>query len=164
MNDLADSLFSMTMPWWELVLRATAVYVFVLVLLRVSGKRTVGQFTPFDLIVLVLVGESVGHSMVGEDHSLIGGLILAATLLGLNWIVGYISARSPRFDRSVEGHAVLLARNGELFKGVLRKQSLNEEEFEVAMRQHGVTNLDDVELAMLETSGEITIIKKDRKE
>src|SRR5690554_3786513 len=132
--DLFDSLFGTSMPWWEFILRATLVYLVVLLLVRITGKRTVGQFTPFDLILVVLLGESVGHSMVGGDESLVGGLILAATLLGLNWAVGFISARSRRFDEAIEGRPVLLARNGELFRDVLKRQSLSEREFERAMR------------------------------
>lgn len=160
MQQLAESLFGMAMPWWEMILRAFSVYVVVLLMVRISGKRTVGQFTPFDLILVVLLGESVGHSMVGEDASLVGGLILAATLLSLNWLVGFMTARSPRFDRAVEGRPVLIARNGELYRDVLRRQSLSEREFEMAMREADCKDLSQVELAMLETSGDITIVSR----
>lgn len=158
--DLFESLFGMENPWWEFILRAGAVYLVVLVMVRITGKRTVGQFTPFDLIVVVLLGESVGESMVGGDHSLVGGLILAATLLGLNWLVGFISAHSPKFDEVIEGRPVLVARDGELFHDVLLKQSLNVRDFEDAMRQANCNDLSNVELAMLETSGHITVVKK----
>src|SRR5690606_40812427 len=100
------------------------------------------------------------HSMVGEDASLVGGLILAATLLSLNWLVGFMTARSPRFDRAVEGRPVLIARNGELYRDVLRRQSLSEREFEMAMREADCKDLSQVELAMLETSGDITIVSR----
>ena len=160
MNELVDSLFGMAHPWWEMVLRGAAVYVAVLVLVRLVGKRTVGQFTPFDLVLVVVLGESVGHSLVGKDHSLSGGLILAATLLSLNWGLGFLTARWPAFDRVVEGRPVLLARSGELYRDVLRKQSLSEKEFNMAMREQGVSDVAEVELAMLETSGNITIVKK----
>lgn len=158
--DLFESLFGMENPWWEFILRAGAVYLVVLVMVRITGKRTVGQFTPFDLIVVVLLGESVGESMVGGDHSLVGGLILAATLLGLNWLVGFISAHSPKFDEIIEGRPVLVARDGELFHDVLLKQSLNVRDFEDAMRQANCNDLSKVELAMLETSGHITVVTK----
>lgn len=160
MDRLADSLFDMAMPWWELVLRAAVVYVMVLLMVRISGKRTVGQFTPFDLILIVLLGESVSQSLLGDDISLVGGLILAATLLSLNWLVGFISSRSRRIDRALEGRPVLLARNGELFRDVLRQHSLNEEEFEVAMREADCADISKVELAMLETSGDITVVTR----
>ena len=158
--DLFESLFDMANPWWEFILRAGAVYLVVLLMVRITGKRTVGQFTPFDLIVVVLLGESVGESMVGGDHSLLGGLILAGTLLALNWLVGFISARSPRFDEMIEGRPVLIARNGELFHDVLVQQSLNVKDFEDAMRQANCNDLSNVELAMLETSGHITVVTR----
>lgn len=158
--DLFESLFGMENPWWEFILRAGAVYLVVLLMVRITGKRTVGQFTPFDLIVVVLLGESVGESMVGGDHSLVGGLILAATLLGLNWLVGFISAHSPKFDEIIEGRPVLVARDGELFHDVLLKQSLNVRDFEDAMRQANCNDLSKVELAMLETSGHITVVTR----
>ena len=116
MESVARSLFDLGMPWWEFVLRAVAVYVVVLLMVRLSGKRTVGQFTPFDLLVVVLLGTAVQNSLIGEDTSLLGGLILAATLLGLNWSVGKLSSRSRRFDEMVEGKPVILVRHGHLFR------------------------------------------------
>lgn len=158
--ELFESLFGMENPWWEFILRAGAVYLVVLLMVRITGKRTVGQFTPFDLIVVVLLGESVGESMVGGDHSLLGGLILAGTLLALNWLVGFISAHSPRFDEMIEGRPVLIARNGELFHDVLLQQSLNVKDFKTAMREADCNDLSKVELAMLETSGHITVVTR----
>ena len=89
-----SDLFELSMPWWEFVLRAAVVYVVLLVLVRLSGKRTVGQYTPFDMILVVLVGNAVQNSMIGDDHSLLGGVVLVTTLIGLNWVVGVASARN----------------------------------------------------------------------
>jgi uncharacterized membrane protein YcaP (DUF421 family) len=158
MESVARSLFELGMPWWEFVLRAVAVYVVVLVLVRLSGKRTVGQFTPFDLLVVVLLGTAVQNSLIGEDTSLLGGLILAATLLALNWSVGKLSARSRRFDRVVEGRPVILVRHGELFRDELARQSVSEHDFAIARRSAGYATLAEIELAVLETSGEISFI------
>lgn len=158
MESVARSLFELGMPWWEFVLRAVAVYVVVLLMVRLTGKRTVGQFTPFDLLVVVLLGTAVQNSLIGEDTSLLGGLILAATLLGLNWSVGKLSARSRRFDRVVEGKPVILLRHGELFRDELARQSLSEHDFAIARRSAGYATLGEIELAVLETSGEITFI------
>lgn len=90
------------MPWWEFILRAVAVYTVVLLLTRITGKRAVGQSTPFDVLVIVLLGTAVQNSLIGEDVSLLGGLILAATLLLLNWLVGVATARSRRLDTWVQ--------------------------------------------------------------
>lgn len=89
-------MFELGMEWWEFVVRAVAVYVVVLLLTRMSGKRSMGQSTPFDILVIVLLGTAVQNSLIGEDTSLPGGLILAATLIGLNWFVGFLGARSKR--------------------------------------------------------------------
>lgn len=158
MHDLVSSLFELGMPWWEFLIRAVAVYVVVLLMVRFSGKRTIGQFTPFDLLVVVLLGTAVQNSLIGEDTSLLGGLILAATLLGLNWAVGRLSARSSRFDRMVSGRPVILVRHGELFRDELARQSMSEEDFAIARRSAGHAHLGKIELAVLETTGEITFI------
>ncbi|MCH6483968.1 DUF421 domain-containing protein [Pseudoxanthomonas sp. LH2527] len=158
------SLFALGMPWWEFVLRAVAVYVVVLVMVRLSGKRTVGQFTPFDLLVVVLLGTAVQNSLIGEDTSLLGGLILAATLLGLNWGVGKLSSRSRRFDEVVEGKPVILVRHGRLFRDELARQSLSEHDFAIARRSAGYATLGEIALAVLESSGEITFIRRKHRD
>lgn len=160
MSGVPDSLFSLGMPWWEFVLRAVAVYMAVLVLMRLTGKRTVGQFTPFDLLVVVLLGTAVQNSLIGEDTSLLGGLILATTLLALNWLVGTLSARSRRFDRFVEGAPVILVRSGHLFREQLARQAVSERDFAIARRAAGYATLREIELAVLETSGKITFIAR----
>lgn len=160
MHSAFDSLFSLSMPWWEFVLRAVVVYVVVLVLMRLTGKRTVGQLTPFDLLVVVLLGNAVQNSLIGEDSSLLGGLLLAATLLALNSLVGRLSAHSRRFDRFIEGTPVLLARRGEVFRAQLARQAISEQDFAIARRAAGYATLGEIELAVLETSGEITFIPR----
>ena len=111
-----DRLFELSMPWWEFVLRAAAVYVVLLVLIRLSGKRTMGQFTPFDMLLIVLLGNAVQNALLGKDTSLLGGLLLAAMLIALNWCVGFVTSRSQRAERLVEGVPVVLARDGQLFR------------------------------------------------
>jgi uncharacterized membrane protein YcaP (DUF421 family) len=160
MQSAIDGLFSLSMPWWEFVLRAVIVYVVVLALMRLTGKRTVGQLTPFDLLVVVLLGNAVQNSLIGEDSSLLGGLILAATLLGLNSLVGLLSARSRRFDRFIEGSPVILARHGKVFREQLTHQAISERDFAIARRAAGYATLGEIELAVLETSGEITFIRR----
>jgi uncharacterized membrane protein YcaP (DUF421 family) len=160
MDQLMDRLFDLAMPWWEFVIRAVAVYVVVLIMVRIVGKRTVGQYTPFDLIVVVLLGTAVQNSLIGEDQSLLGGLILAATLLSLNWGVGFLSARSRRFDRLVEGHSIVLARDGIVDQDQLRRQSISEEDFRAACRSGDCCEHSEIALAILESSGNITVIKR----
>ena len=155
-----SSLFELAMPWWEFVLRAVVVYAVVLALVRLSGKRTVGQFTPFDLIVVVLLGTAVQNSLIGEDVSLPGGLILAATLIACNWLVGFASARSQLLKRLTEGSPVLLGRDGELFDGALRRQNISREDVEEALRKQGLSDLRQAALITLEIDGTLTVVPR----
>jgi uncharacterized membrane protein YcaP (DUF421 family) len=153
-------LFNLAMPWWEMVLRAVLVYVIVLGMVRVSGKRTLGQFTPFDMLLIVLLGNAVQNALLGQDPSLGGGLLLAATLITLNYGVGWITTRSKRAERLIEGVPVVIARDGKLFEKVLRRELISEADFQVAMRQQGCASVDKVRLALLETNGHITILQE----
>ena len=108
-------LFDLAMPWWEFILRAVVVYVVVLGMVRLSGKRALGQVTPFDVLLIVLLGNAVQNALLGTDTSLAGGLLLAATLILLNYGVGWITARSRRMERLIEGEPVVIARNGRAF-------------------------------------------------
>lgn len=155
-----SDLFDLGMPWFEFVLRASAVYVVVLLLTRLSGKRSIGQAAPFDMLVIVLLGTAVQNSLIGEDTSLLGGLILAATLLALNWLVGFITARSGRVHAWVEGRPVILVRRGEVFWDQLRRCNVAPEDLDVAMRRSGCAGHQDITLAVMETSGELSIEKK----
>ena len=156
-----SDLFALSMPWWEFVLRAAAVYVVLLTLIRLSGKRTMGQFTPFDMLLIVLLGNAVQNSLIGDDHSLGGGLLLAAILIGFNWVVAFVTSRSQRAERLVEGVPVVLARDGQLFRGVLRRELVSEDDFNEALRQNGEMTLTDVRIALLETNGMISVVRRD---
>jgi uncharacterized membrane protein YcaP (DUF421 family) len=151
------------MPWWEFVLRAVSVYVILLAMIRLSGKRTMGQFTSFDMLLIVLLGNAVQNSLLGKDQSLAGGLLLAAILIILNWCVGWFSARNRRMERLIEGEPVVLARDGHLFEKVLKRELVSRNDFDEALRQSGELSLEDVRVAMLETDGQISVIprKKD---
>jgi len=152
MSDLA-------MPWWEFVLRASAVYFIVLCMTRLSGKRAVGQSAPFDVLVIVLLGTAVQNSLIGKDTSLWGGIILAGTLLSLNWLVGAITARSRLADRVIQGAPTIIARDGEVYWKQLVHCNVSHEDFEVAKRKADCRDDAEIEIAILETSGAISIVK-----
>jgi uncharacterized membrane protein YcaP (DUF421 family) len=154
-----DDLFVLSAPWWHFVLRAVAIYAMVMVMIRVSGKRAVGQFTPFDLLVVMLLSEAVSNSLSGKDNSLLGGLLLACTLIALNFVLAFVASRSPRLERWVEGSAVLIGRDGEFFDAVVRKHRLGRGELEQALRAADCRQ-EDMQCAFLETDGEISILKK----
>lgn len=153
-------MFDLAMPWWAFVLRACLVYFLLLAMIRMTGKRTMGQFTPFDMLLVVLLGNAIQNALLGEDTSVGGGLLLAATLIALNWIVGLASARSPKVERWVEGSPVLLAREGQVYRDVLRRELISHEDFQKAMREAGCLQLVDIQLAVLENNGHITVVQR----
>lgn len=162
MPHLFAEMFELAMPWWEFVLRASIVYFILLAMIRASGKRTMGQFTPFDMLLVVLLGNAVQNALLGKDTSVGGGLLLAATLIALNWVVGLVSARSPRVEAMIEGSPVLLARDGKIYRDVLRREFISRADFDKALREAGCTEVDEIRSAVLETNGHITIdTKKD---
>ena len=133
----------------------------LLTLIRLSGKRTMGQFTPFDMLLIVLLGTAVQNSLIGEDTSLGVGLLLAAVLIAINWCVAFVTSRSRRAERLVEGVPVVLARDGKLFRSVLRRELVSEDDFDEALRQNGQMTLTDVRIALLETNGSISVVQRD---
>lgn len=155
-------LFALAMPWWEFVLRAVVVYVVVLGMVRLGGKRALGQITPFDVLLIVLLGNAVQNALLGTDTSLGGGLLLAATLILLNYGVGWLTTRSRRMERMIEGEPVVIARDGRLLAAVLRRELVSTADFDAALRQQGCVRVEDVELALLETTGHITIIPRQK--
>ena len=153
-------LFQLSAPWWVFVLRATAIYVMVMVLIRLSGKRAVGQFTPFDLVMLILIGNAVQNGINGGDNSLTGALIMATTLIVLNYGVALATSRNARLERIVEGVPVVLARNGHVYEQVLREQLVSFADFHKALRLHDIVDMDDVALALLENNGTISVVPR----
>jgi uncharacterized membrane protein YcaP (DUF421 family) len=157
-----NELFQLSAPWWVFVLRATAVYVLVMLLVRVSGKRAVGQFTPFDLVLLILIGNAVQNGINGGDNSLTGAAIMAVTLIVLNYAVALLTSRSRRAERLLEGVPVVLARDGKVFDRVLRRELVSSEDFAEALRSNQIEDIGEVRLALLETNGYITVLARNR--
>lgn len=155
-----QTLWELDMPWWEFVLRAAVVYLLSLLMTRLSGKRSIGQTTPFDILVIVLLGNAVQNSLIGEDTSLLGGLILAATLLSMNWLIGAVSARSRGVDELVQGHPSVLARDGQVDWQQLVRCNVSRADFEMSKREADCRDDAEIDLAILETSGRITVLKK----
>lgn len=158
-----SDLFDLSAPWWHFVLRGIAIYVLVIVLMRISGKRAMGQFTPFDLILLILMGNAVQNGINGGDNSLTGAVIMASTLIALNWVMAWLSARSLRLRWMVEGKPSVLAQNGRVDRKMLRKQLVSEYDFKNAMRLAGCAGEHEIKCATLEPNGQIMIETIDGK-
>jgi len=153
-------MWNLSVPSWELIVRSVVVYGFLLIVLRLTGKRQIGQLAPFDLVLLLVLSNAVQNSMNAGDNSLIGGLISALTLLVLNYIVGWITFKSKKASAWVEGQPEVLVHNGRIFQQVLDREKLTRHELETAMRQAGCATFTDVHFAILENNGSITVKKK----
>jgi uncharacterized membrane protein YcaP (DUF421 family) len=146
-----------TIPWWEFILRGLVVYTFLIAILRLTGKRQVGQLAPFDLVLLLVLSNAVQNAMNGGDNSITGGLISAATLIALNGVVGRLTYKSKRLERLVEGRPELLIHNGRLFAEVLEREKITHHELNAALRAAGCACAEEVHYAVLENTGQITV-------
>jgi uncharacterized membrane protein YcaP (DUF421 family) len=146
--------------WLEFVLRAIIVYVFLLVLLRLTGKRQVGQLAPFDLVLLLVLSNAVQNSMNGGDNTVLGGMILATTLVAINWIVGWLTFRSKWLEGIIEGRPMILIHNGKMDHRAMNSVQLTKHELEAALRSEGCAGIEEVRFAVLENNGRITVIPK----
>ena len=152
-------MLDMQLPWWEFIARAAIVYLALLVMVRLTGKRTVGQFTPFDLIVVMLLSEAVSNSLNGGDESLAGGLIAAATLVLLDVAIAVFTSRSKKADAVLQGNPVLVGRDGVIYEDVLKHQRVPRSDIEKALRAADC-QIEDMRMAILEADGNINIMKK----
>jgi uncharacterized membrane protein YcaP (DUF421 family) len=143
---------------WQIPLRTIIIYLVVLVGLRLSGKRQMGQMTPFDLVLLLLISNAVQNGMTGPDTSLLGGILSAGTLLLGNQLLGFSRARIPALRRALEGQPTVLVRDGAVVQASLEREEITEEEVMTALREHGIEDVADVEQATLEIDGSISVV------
>ncbi len=145
----------------EIALRTGVIYLLVLAGIRLSGKREVGQMTPFDLTLLLLLSNSVQNAMTGPDTSLVGGAVAATTLLILNYLVAEVSGANRRFRKYIQGQPTLLIHDGEILEANMAKEHVSMDELERSLREHGVSTYQQAALATLEVDGSISVLKYD---
>lgn len=146
---------------FEIVLRTVVIYLLVLIGVRLSGKREVGQMTPFDLTLLLLLSNSVQNAMTGPDTSLMGGGIAAITLLALNYLIAEVSGGNRRFRRFIQGQPTLLIHDGKSIESHMAKEHVSVDELHRALREHGISCIEQTALAVLEVDGSISCLKYD---
>jgi uncharacterized membrane protein YcaP (DUF421 family) len=154
-------MFDLNVDGWSIVARTLIVYAALLAGLRLAGKRELGQMTPFDLVVILLIANAVQNAMVGPDTSVTGGLIAAGVLVTANYGVAAARERLPWLRRAVEGTPTLLINDGRFVQEHLRREGLEEDDVLMAIREHGVSDVKDVRMAVLETDGSISIVPVD---
>ena len=149
-------MFDMSVSWWELVVRGLVVYFFLILLLRLTGKRQIGQLSPFDLVLLLILSDAVQNSMNAGDNSLIGGLISATTLIVINYLVGLVTFKSKKLEAIIEGRPQVIIHEGKLFEDVMNDAKLTRQELDSTLRQAGYFDIKEVKLAILENNGSLT--------
>jgi uncharacterized membrane protein YcaP (DUF421 family) len=151
----------MCLPVSEKILRTVAVYAFLVVGFRIAGKRELGQFTPFDLIVLITIANAVQNAIIGPENTLTGGMIGAAALLLTNYGVVQLCYRVPAIDRLLEGREVVLYDNGKINERACRRELITREELMTVVRRQGARSLDEVDRIVLERNGNVSVIVKE---
>jgi uncharacterized membrane protein YcaP (DUF421 family) len=150
-------MFDLSMNVGELIARAVIVYFFLFASLRLGGKKHVGDLSPFDLVVLLILSETVSGALIGEDNSLVGGLISAATLLTIVHAMDYAAWRSKKAERIFEGTPKFLVRHGQVNRDVMARERVTHSELIEALRREGHTSLNKIRFAILENDGSITV-------
>lgn len=154
-------MFHLGVPWWELIVRSLIIYAVFFVGLRVFGKRELGQFTIFDLVLVLLVANALQPAITGPDNSITGGVIIIAVLLLLNRGVALLRSRWPAFDRLIDPPPTVLVENGKVIKQNLEKEGVSIDDVQMALREHGIDKIDDCHMAVLENDGSISVVTKD---
>ena len=160
MHHILPDMFGVPIPLLEKILRPIIVYIALVILLRVFGKRELAQLNPFDLVVLLSLSNTVQNAIIGEDNSVAGGLLGAVTLLLTNYLVVRFLFRHRRLDQMIEGRPTVLIRDGKMDKKQLARELLSVSELEVVARRQGFDSLREVDNCVLEPGGAFTFRRK----
>jgi uncharacterized membrane protein YcaP (DUF421 family) len=153
-------IFKLGIPWTHLVIRAVIIYVVFFIGLRLFGKRELGQFTTFDLVLVLLVANALQPAITGPDNSVTGGIIIITILLVFNRMIALVRNRWPWFDALIDPPPTVVVQDGEISKPALEKEGLSDTDVEMAIREHGIDKLSDVKQAVLENDGSISVVTK----
>jgi len=152
-HDLFSHVFHLPLPVIEKLLRPVIIYLVLVGLLRLFGKRELAQLNPFDLVVLLSLSNTVQNAIIGDDNSVTGGIIGAVGLLGINWVVARFLYRAPRLNRMLQGRATVLIRDGKMDHDAIRREALTREELMEVIHREGFEHLSQVRRCILEPNG-----------
>ncbi len=145
----------------DAIVRAAAVYLFLLVLFRLSGKRTLAEVTTFDLILTLIISEAIQQALIATDNSLTNGLLIVVTLVGLDILISAVKQRFPRVDRFLEGVPVTILEEGSLQRESMQRERVDEQDILQAARElQGLDRIEDLRTAIIEKTGRITVVPK----
>jgi len=153
LQTLSHNMFFLPVPLAEKIIRPVIVYLFLVVFLRLFGKRELAQLNPFDLVVLLSLSNTVQNAMIGDDNSVSGGVVGAFSLLAINWVLAWVIYRAPKVTGVLAGHPATLVTDGVLDEAELKKQSLTHEELISVLNKNGFNDPEDVKSCVLEPNG-----------
>jgi uncharacterized membrane protein YcaP (DUF421 family) len=160
---MIQSMTHMSVSWIELIIRAAGVYAFILLLLRLSGKRQLGQMSTTEFVALLLISNAVQNAMNAGDNSLTGGFILATVLVFLSWLGSILTFKSKWMTKILEGTPTLLIHQGKIIPKNLARELLTPADLKIILRKQGVHSFSDVATAVLESDGSLSIFKTNEK-
>lgn len=155
-------MWQMAVPWWEFVVRGIVVYLFLLVFLRITGRRQTGQYAPFDLVLLLILSNAVQNSMNAGDNSLLGGLISATTLITCHLGLSHLTFRFKGLRHLIDGKPKVLIEEGKIEQARLQREQITSDDLEAALRANGCLSAHEVQRATIETNGLITVVLRRR--
>ena len=142
----------------HIILSSIAVYLFIILAIRLFGKKELSQLSVYDLVFILLISNAVQNAMTGSDSTLLGGLVAAASLFVINYIIKQLQFRFPIFGKAIQGEALMLVFKGEILPAHLNKARITKDELMEAVREHGIASVSEVDLAVLEVDGNISIL------
>ncbi len=154
-------MWDISSPWWETIFRAAIIYAGLFMLFRFFGKKQQGQMSPFDLVLILIISESVSNGLSGGDDSLPTALICASTLMFLSYVVDFGAFKSRKIERLLDGEPQLIISEGKINKMVQNKAHITDDEINEILRHKNIEDIKQVKFAFLETNGKISVIKKD---
>lgn len=157
-----EDIFWPSVSFVEKALRPAIIYIFLVMAFRLMGKREVGQFTPFDLIVLLTISNILQNAMIGNDTSVLGGIVGASTILLMNRVLNWLAVYHPRWLGKLVDQPAVLIKDGQVQVECLHRELVTFDELYAALRKHGIEDVAEVKLAMLELDGQISVITRER--
>ena len=145
----------------HIILSSIAVYFFIILAIRLFGKKELSQLSVYDLVFILLISNAVQNAMVGPDSTLTGGLVAAGSLFVVNFILKKLQFNFPKFGKAIQGEAVMLVFQGKILSSHLKNYGITEDELMEVIREHGVSSVSDVDLAVLEVDGNISVLSTD---
>jgi len=148
-------------PYFIIMLKSVSIYIFIIVAIRLFGKKEMSQLSVVDLVFILLISNSVQNAMVGNDSSVQGGMAAALGLFICNYIFRFFLLKSKKFSKSVQGEEIVLVLDGKLLKDGLERAKMNKDELEMTIREHGVKDICDANLVVLEVDGNVSVLSSD---